>query len=196
MCAVYGRSFELGEWASRGKICSPSWMDIVFVCFQWAYNLSARTLLLFPAPPEVEPRGMAFHSPHAWSLCCFHGCILCPAVQPCVCLVFVEVPWHYNFKAVQKMEVISSTSWMNREGNQGKKGVLQSCVPLLWEYIQKNNMEGIVRSVRQRHQGKPFVNKETNTTIFLDPPPLVLKCPFKTIVAGYRTSTREKQFFF
>lgn len=154
------------RWASRGKICSPSWMDIVFVCFQWAYSLSARTLLLFPAPPEVEPRGMAFHSPHVWSLCCFHGCILCPAVQPCVCLVFVEVPWHYNFKAVQKMEVISSTSWMNREGNQGKKGVLQSCVPLLWGYIQKITWKELSEVWGKDTKGNPLLTKKQTQQFF------------------------------
>lgn len=123
-------------------------------------------------PPRWnQTRG--FSRPCTWSVCCFLCHILCPAVQAYVCLlVFVEVPWHYNFKEIQRMEVISPTSWMNTERNQDEKGVLQSHALLLWGYRQKINLEGIIRSALQRYKGQ---QRCKHHIFFSSRPPQVLK---------------------
>lgn len=129
-----------------------------------------------------------FSRPCTWSVCCFLCHILCPAVQTYVCLlVFVEAPWHYNFKEIQRMEVISPTSWMNTERNQDEKGVLQSHALLLWGYRQKINLEGIIRSALQGHKGQ---QRCKHHIFFLTP------LSFKVAMAAHRTSTRKEAILF
>lgn len=102
-----------------------------------------------------------FSRPCTWSVCCFLCHILCPAVQTYVCLlVFVEAPWHYNFKEIQRMEVISPTSWMNTEKNQDDKGVLQPMLSCFGDIDRKSTWKELSEVLCKDTRG----NKDANTT--------------------------------
>lgn len=185
MCPAYGRSFGRSEHQEAKSVFLPGRMLFLFVSN--ACVLSAWIPLLFTAPTEVEPDkglltplhlvSMLFPLPHPL-----------PSSASLCLLVFVEVPWHYNFKEIQRMEVISPTSWMNTERNQDEKGVLQSHALLLWGYRQKINLEGIIRSALQRYKGQ---QRCKHHIFFSSPPP-----SFKVAMAAHRTSTRKEAILF
>lgn len=127
-----------------------------------AYDLSAWISLLFTAPTEVEPDEWRLRPLHLVSM-------LFPLPHPLpssasrVCLlVFVEVPWHYNFKAIQRMEVISPTSW--------RRVCYNPMLPCFGDIDRKTTWKELSEVRCKDTRGNPLLTK-TQTPHFLLKPP-------------------------
>lgn len=160
-----------------------------------AYDLSAWILLLFTGPREVGPGPLAFQSPQTWSefpllnllaswaslfisiyrylfgfvfLWVLFACLCC-----CCCCCLQKSPGITISKQPPKWKLFLQLA--GRTGKSEPEGCVR--VPLLWGICAENNIEGTLRTMLQRYQKKPLINKEID--MFSSQIPLRFKMPFK-----------------
>lgn len=145
-----------------------SFLDVCCFCLFLMHMISLPGFRYCLQHPPRWNQTSGFSRPCTWSVLFPLPHPLPSSVSLCL-LVFVEVPWHYNFKAVQRMEVISPTSWMNKERNQDEKGVLQSH-PCFGDIDRKTTWKELSEVRCKDTRGNPLLTK-TQTPHFLLKPP-------------------------